>query len=245
MNERRWRIGELAAATGMTVRTLHHYEQAGLLPAAGRTSGDHRLYDEAGVERLYRIRAFRALGMSLEEIRKALADGTALAEILHSHLAHIESEVEHMTHLRDRLRRLLSPEARIRGGDLLSTLDAMSRVERHVHARQTTHATRNAEAEAQWREIGDMLRACMDAGEAPSSERAREIALQVRARIEAFAGGDSKILQALARLRAVDPPRDLAGWTPELMRYLDRALAGVDEAPCRHVDPQTEGDSSC
>lgn len=236
MNERRWRVGELADVTGMTVRTLHHYEQTGLLAAAGRTSGDHRLYDEAGVERLYRIRALRGLGLSLEETKKVLADGSALAEVLRAHLAHIESEVECMTHLRDRLRSILSSEAHISTDDLLVTLDAMSSVERHVHARQSKRAAQHGNAEAQWRALGDKLRACMDAGKNPSSKRVREIASQVRLRIEAFAGGDSTILQALARIRAVDPPRDLAGWTPELMRYFDCALASLDETQSKHID---------
>jgi hypothetical protein len=47
--------------------------------------------------------------------------------------------------------------------------------------------------------------------------------------MEAFAGGDPSILQALARMRAVDPPRSLAGWDPELTRYLDRALSALDK----------------
>lgn len=236
MTERRWRVGELADATGMTVRTLHHYEQVGLLSAAGRTDGDHRLYDEAGVERLYRIRALRGLGMSLEETKTALADGSVLAEVLRAHLAHIESEVERMTHLRDRLRSFLSSETHISIDDLLVTLDAMSRVERHAHARQSKRSTPRGSAEAQWMALGDKLRACMDAGEDPSSKLVREIASQVRLRIEAFAGGDSTILKDLARIRAVDPPRDLAGWTPELMRYLDRALANLDETQSMHID---------
>ncbi|WP_461328653.1 MerR family DNA-binding transcriptional regulator [Bradyrhizobium liaoningense] len=42
---RRWRIGELAEATGVTVRTLHHYEHTGLLAATERTEGGHRMYD--------------------------------------------------------------------------------------------------------------------------------------------------------------------------------------------------------
>ena len=81
----------------------------------------------------------------------------------------------------------------------------------------------------------------MNAGEEPASRRARDIASRVRSRMEAFAGGDPKILGALARLRAVDPPRDLAGWTPELMRYLDRALASLDATSSRHGNSKQKG----
>lgn len=49
------RVGELAAATGLTVRTLHYHEEIGLLVPSGRTGTGHRRYDDADVARLYRI----------------------------------------------------------------------------------------------------------------------------------------------------------------------------------------------
>lgn len=51
-----WRVGDLARATGVTVRTLHHYEHLGLLHESARSSGGHRLYDEQDLQRLYRVR---------------------------------------------------------------------------------------------------------------------------------------------------------------------------------------------
>src|SRR6266545_2053196 len=67
------RIGELAAATGLTVRTLHYYEEIGLLIPSGRTNAGHRLYDDTDVARLYRICLLRRLGLPLVEISRALA----------------------------------------------------------------------------------------------------------------------------------------------------------------------------
>ncbi len=66
------RIGDLARATGLTVRTLRHYESVGLLPAPSRTEGKQRLYTAQDVSRLYRIRALRDLGLGLAEIRRLL-----------------------------------------------------------------------------------------------------------------------------------------------------------------------------
>jgi MerR family transcriptional regulator, thiopeptide resistance regulator len=68
------RVGELAAATGLTVRTLHYYEEIGLLVASGRTPAGHRLYGDEDVERLYRICLLRRLGLPLDQIGKALDD---------------------------------------------------------------------------------------------------------------------------------------------------------------------------
>jgi DNA-binding transcriptional MerR regulator len=223
----------LADATGLTVRTLHHYERIGLLGAASRTPSDHRLYDEAGVERLYRIRALRALGMSLDEIGKALVDPSVMADLLRTQLARVEAEVERMSTLRDRLRGLLSSDVHIDADALLLTLDAMSRVDRHVDDRRRRSAARET-SEALWRSVGEALRACMDAGESPAGDRVAAIAIDVRQRIRTFSGGDVAVEAAMARLRALDPPSDLAGWDPPLMRFLDRALAALD--PSRDDD---------
>lgn len=76
-DERIWSIGELAAATGVTVRALHHYDSIGLLRASVRTSSGHRRYTEQDLRRLYGIRTLRSLGVPLGGIAAALdgADG--------------------------------------------------------------------------------------------------------------------------------------------------------------------------
>lgn len=71
----RWRIGQLAAATGVTVRSLHHYDEIRLLVPSERTTGGHRLYSETDVQRLYRILALRRLGFALAEIESVLNAG--------------------------------------------------------------------------------------------------------------------------------------------------------------------------
>jgi MerR family transcriptional regulator, thiopeptide resistance regulator len=65
--DRTWRIGELAREAGLTVRTLHHYDQLGLLSPLSRTEGGHRCYTSGDVRRLHRIVALRSLGISVEE----------------------------------------------------------------------------------------------------------------------------------------------------------------------------------
>lgn len=69
----RWSIGELARASGVTVRALRYYDEVGLVRASGRTGAGHRRYTAEDLRRLYRVRALRGLGLSLEEIGDALA----------------------------------------------------------------------------------------------------------------------------------------------------------------------------
>lgn len=65
------RIEQVAARTGLTKRTLRYYEEIGLLPAPTRTEGGYRLYSEADVQQLERIKRLKGLlGFSLAEIRE-------------------------------------------------------------------------------------------------------------------------------------------------------------------------------
>lgn len=68
-----WRIGELAHRTGVTPKTIRYYEEVGLLPPPARTDGGYRAYSEAAVARLAFIRAAKAFGFTLGEIREILA----------------------------------------------------------------------------------------------------------------------------------------------------------------------------
>lgn len=72
--EQAWKVGALARAAGLTVRTLHYYDQIGLLTPSRRSAADHRLYDGGDVARLYRISLLRRLGFPLEQIAAVLED---------------------------------------------------------------------------------------------------------------------------------------------------------------------------
>jgi DNA-binding transcriptional MerR regulator len=66
------RVGDVAKATGKTVRAIHLYEELGLLRPATRSSGGFRLYDPSAVERVRWIDSLHALGFSLQEMREVL-----------------------------------------------------------------------------------------------------------------------------------------------------------------------------
>ena len=69
-----WSVGQMAELTGVTVRTLHHYDDIGLLSPRGRTRSGYRQYDGDDVDRLLRIMAYRELGLSLDDIAAVLDD---------------------------------------------------------------------------------------------------------------------------------------------------------------------------
>lgn len=222
--ERRWRIGELADATGLTVRTIHHYEHIGLLAPAARSDGHQRLYDENDVRRLFRVRALRDLGFGLADIAQILdGDGEALGDLLRAHLVRVDTELERLQRLRLLLdRACVQAERLVEPDDVLQAIEAMSRVARRIAERDVPN-----DAEDHWRALGRELRDCMDAGESPAGPRAQAIARTAQRSMRAFAGNDRATLDALAALRRFDPPDSLAGWDPALVQYLDQALAAL------------------
>lgn len=96
------RIGDLAAAAGVSVRALHHYEQIGLLAPSERTGAGHRLYGPDAVARLYRLTRLRRLGLSLNQIRRALDDPSwSLTDALRDHAAAVDAQIAGLASLRN------------------------------------------------------------------------------------------------------------------------------------------------
>ena len=69
-------VGQVAKVAGVTVRTLHHYDEIGLLSPQGRTPSGYRRYADADLDRLQQILFYRELGFPLEEIAAVLDDGS-------------------------------------------------------------------------------------------------------------------------------------------------------------------------
>ncbi|MDJ0386101.1 MerR family transcriptional regulator [Streptomyces sp. G-G2] len=69
-------VGQVAGFARVTVRTLHHYDEIGLLSPSGRSHAGHRRYDDGDLDRLQRILFYRELGFPLDEVAVLLDDPT-------------------------------------------------------------------------------------------------------------------------------------------------------------------------
>ncbi|OKH90401.1 MerR family transcriptional regulator [Streptomyces uncialis] len=93
-------VGQVARITGVTVRTLHHYDGIGLLTPGGRSHAGHRRYDDADLDRLQQILFYRELGFPLEEVAVLLDDPRADPR------AHLRRQHGLLTGRIERLRRM-------------------------------------------------------------------------------------------------------------------------------------------
>src|ERR1700752_611302 len=89
------KVGELARRTGLTVRTLHHYDQIGLLRPSLDTDTGHRLYTAADIARLQQVLSLRQLGFSLEQVRDCLdRPGFSPLDVIRLHVARLRDQIE-------------------------------------------------------------------------------------------------------------------------------------------------------
>jgi DNA-binding transcriptional MerR regulator len=230
-----WGVGDLARHSGVTVRTLHHYEAIGLLRASERTAAGHRRYAEAELVRLQQIRSLGYLGLPLSRIRQVI-DGTPETAITVI-TAHIERLREQAALQRQLLVHLEALRARLLRGEtasmdeLISALEAQTIMERRFNAEEQEFFRQRREAvgdarikeveEHAWPQMFSDVRAEIAAGTEPESARGRELADRWFALVAEFTGGNPKIEARLAASYAEDPtqgglvPADMAammGW---------------------------------
>jgi DNA-binding transcriptional MerR regulator len=144
------RVGELASASGLTVRTLHYYEEIGLLPASARTSAGHRLYSDDDVQRLYRVCLLRRLGLPLDEIGRALDDPAwSLQGAMAAHLSDLDRRLAAMGRLRGRVGRLMQSTQPTEGphaAQLLKVMEDMTMLDSAPQRRVALLVYRDLEA---------------------------------------------------------------------------------------------------
>jgi DNA-binding transcriptional MerR regulator len=231
------KVGALAERTGLTVRTLHHWEEMGLLTPGRRTSAGHRLYGLDAIGRILRIRSLRGLGLGLEEIREILVSSAAsLEEVLRIQKAEIKKQVRLLQELESRLDRILEG---VEGGagmeeeDLLRTMEVMTLLEQHFTPEQREALSAREmslgkeairEAEEEWPLLISRVKEEMKKGTDPAAPEVQALANRWRALVQAFSGGDMGIEASVARMFQAQP--ELAtrqGLDQEVFRYIGRA----------------------
>jgi DNA-binding transcriptional MerR regulator len=238
-DERRWKVGELAAATGLTVRTLHHFDEIGLLPPSERSAGGHRLYTAGDVRRLYRVLAFRQLGMSLHEIAVTLdRDGGDLPATVHAQLRQVEEQITLQQQLKRRLTKLAAvlEEAREPSVDeIIESMEAMMQAKYFTPEQLTRMKARHGEVggdafgrwHRRWTEICAEVKAHIDAGANPADEAVQQTARAWVELMEDMTGGDRAILAGMyAKLDGKGPEAATLGVVSgEVWEYMKRVFA--------------------
>ncbi|TFI27597.1 MerR family transcriptional regulator [Streptomyces sp. 4R-3d] len=196
-------VGQVAVFAGITVRTLHHYDEIALLSPSGRNHAGHRRYDDADLDRLQRILFYRELGFPLDEVAVLLDDPDAdpqehlrrQHELLSARIAELQKMAEAVEHAMEakKMGINLSPEEKFEvfGGkdperygeeaeQRWGGTPGYEETQRRV-ARYTKDDWKRMQDEvADW---GARYDALMEAGEPPTGERAVAMAEEHRQHI--------------------------------------------------------------
>jgi DNA-binding transcriptional MerR regulator len=220
MPEQRWKVGELASRTGLTVRTLHHYDAVGLLCPSDRTGSahgsGHRLYTAADLARLHQIMCLKQLGFGLEQIKDYMtrADYDP-REVVRLHLAKVRQQAAELAELGDRLQGLsetLDAAGDVSAETFLQTIELLTMIEKYYtpeQLKQLEERRNAANPEMQeaiqkgpqmWADLYADVKTAMDNGVEPTDPRARALAERWLALVTGFTGGDPGLFQSLKKM---------------------------------------------
>ena len=127
------KVGELAKRTGVSVRTLHYYNEIGLLSPSQRTRADYRLYTSQDVVRLQQIVSLRQLGFSLTEIKDCLERPEfSLQHTVKLQMSRLREQIEWSHKLLHRLEAIASnPSVTVE--ELMQTMEVITMFEKYYH----------------------------------------------------------------------------------------------------------------
>lgn len=235
-------VSQVARRTGVTVRTLHHYEACGLLRPAARSDAGYRLYGEAELRRLQHIVSLKALGLTLDAIRAGLdADAPSLAEALLRQVARLRETIARQHELLARLEKLeqrLAAGEAIDGETLLSTIEASTIMEKYLTSEQLETIKQRGEmlgaervhaVEQAWPQVIAGMTTAMQLHMDPASDEVRALAQKWRSLVREFTGGDAGIQRSLNTMFKQEPGtmQQHTGIDPALMAYACRAIAAL------------------
>jgi MerR family transcriptional regulator, thiopeptide resistance regulator len=236
-------VGAVATLTGVSIRTLHHYDHIGLVVPSIRNPAGYRGYTDADIERLHLVLVYRAVGLPLDEIRVLLDDGTADV------VAHLQRQHALLTQRADRLNDTIKAVEELMNAHRRGIqLTAEEQVE--IFGTEAFGGQYADEAEQRWGETdawaqsqqrtasftkddwirikadGDALLAALAeakrTGVPPGSAHADELAGRHRASIETFYDCDDEMQRCLVEMYLADDrfKRHYDDVEPGLAQYL-------------------------
>jgi pimeloyl-ACP methyl ester carboxylesterase/DNA-binding transcriptional MerR regulator len=211
------KVGELARRTGLTVRTLHHYDAIGLLRPSLHTEAGYRLYTAGDIARLQQVLSLRQLGFSLDEVRACLnGPGFSPLEVIGLHLVRLRERIESQRKLCERLEALathLRAAGEVSADEFLCTIEEMTMLEtlqeKYFTPEQVQTIKKGREQagpgtlnrmQEDWAELIALIRTEMEQGTDPAEPKVQELTRRWQDLLTRSTGGDPGIQQAMKRL---------------------------------------------
>ncbi|MDR7308473.1 MerR family transcriptional regulator [Rhodoferax saidenbachensis] len=235
------KVGELATRTGLTVRTLHHYDTIALLKPSARSDAGYRLYNQADIARLHAIQALRHLGLPLAEVGEMLErGGEGLGDTIARQIRALGHEITQATELQARLQLL---QERLAAGnapdmaDWLSTLALMTTYSKYFSAAEIKRILDNRKAQAlKWESLIADVHGAMQQHLAADTRPVQSLALRWMNLTLAMMDDDFNLIDRWGQMYNAEPVGLFKnGPGPEVVSYINAAIALRMEAMLRHM----------
>lgn len=235
-----WKVGELARATGLTVRTLHHWDDLGLVSPTRDPFSGHRYYTGSDMERVYQVLALRRLGVPLATIGQVLTEEVPLQPVLTQHLAAVQAQLTELDRLRASLQATLDAAEDRAPADFLTLIRKVIVVDKTVEKyftpeqlaelaqRQETEADQIAQVQNAWPDLIGRVSSAVENGMDPTSEEGRALGREWQELLAQFHRGDEDLRESLFAMQAENAEqirREHGGPSPEQLDFIRRATA--------------------
>jgi MerR family transcriptional regulator, thiopeptide resistance regulator len=236
---------EFARLSGVTVRTLHHYDRLGLLKPSGRTPAGYRLYSQRDLLRLEQIVALKLIGFPLKQIRELLqSDVSQMSATLRRQretLAEKRRQLDAAMNAIENAERVVQD---INDGSepdwdvfrkIIEVIEMTNNMEwaKKYYTEEQLAALRarwspelQAKAEQDWAQLLREVAEAIGRSESPASAHAQSLAERWQKLIDGFTGGDAATYQGLKNLYA-----DEANWPRDFKQpFSNEACAFIAQA---------------
>ena len=240
------KVGELSKQTGISIRTLHYYDEIGLLKPSQRTETGHRLYTQSDIIRLQQIMSLRQLGFSLEEIRGCLeSPHFDLSSAVNLHMSRLQEQIELARQIYHRLEAItdtLNRKEDVSIQNLIETIEVTIVFEKYYTQEQLEELKQRRlqlgdeqirQGEAAWKELISQVQTEMKNGSDPASETMQELARRWMSLIQAFTGGNPEIEKSLNTMYEQEGVAIASQGVgdPETFEYMAQAIAILQNTP--------------
>ena len=237
------KVGEVARRTGISIRTLHYYDEIGLVSPSQHSNAGHRIYTNQDVQRLQQILILRSLGFSLEKIREFLGGpgSSPLLEVIQNHMLRMHKEIEDRNKVIKSLERIaerLQSQENTTIEEILDLMEALEMIEKYYTQEQLDELKTRASslgqegmknAQDDWKELIEEVRIEMDRGTPPDDESVQILAQRWLTLIQLFSGGNAAIEKSMQSMYSKEGAATASrgGLDEATMAYMHRALEGL------------------
>lgn len=237
------KVGQLARHTGLTVRTLHHYDSIGLLSPSARSDAGYRLYSRADVARLQQIQALRQLGMPLADIGTCLASsGISPLTIIDRQLAALDRQIDEAARVRTQL---VHMQQQLRSGETpelaswLTTLEHMTMYDKYFSKDELAKLAlyQDDAVKNDWRQLVEEVERQLNADPAPDAPAAKQLAMRWLSMLDRDTGGDPSVMARLNMMHENEPALEQStGISPAIRDFIMHAIGELKcDAWARHL----------